>query len=70
MTFQGEICWILDGYSSSDVQYAWARSSSNPVGREEGVNLAQYDLVNITTAEGVRISNRHGKLISLGLTTL
>jgi hypothetical protein len=54
-------CLCTDGYSNNDVIYAWSKSSSNPVGREEGVNLAQYDLVNIKTKEEIRMSSRRGK---------
>jgi hypothetical protein len=39
--------FCTDGYSGTDVQYKWHGPS--PIGLEPGVNLAQYDLVNITT---------------------
>jgi gamma-aminobutyric acid receptor subunit alpha len=42
--------------------YAWSKSKANPVETEEGVNLAQYDLVDITTKEEIRISSRRGNL--------
>jgi hypothetical protein len=38
---------FADGYSSSDVLYHWR--GDTPVGLEEGVNLAQYDLTETKT---------------------
>lgn len=49
-----------DGYSNNDVLYAWPKSGKDPVGREEGVNLAQYDLTEIKTTEEIRLSSRRG----------
>ncbi|KAF4530700.1 hypothetical protein B566_EDAN004941 [Ephemera danica] len=48
--FDSQICPLLIGsygYSSSDVLYQW--HGDEPVGLEEGVNLAQYDLVDVST---------------------
>lgn len=53
--------FYLDGYSNNDVLYAWAKSGKDPVGKEEGVNLAQYDLKEIKTSELIRLSSRRGK---------
>ncbi|OXA53272.1 Gamma-aminobutyric acid receptor subunit alpha-4 [Folsomia candida] len=46
------------GYGDLDVLYAWAPGKSPPVQTEAGVNLAQYDLVDITTKEEIRMSSR------------
>ncbi|ODM90107.1 Gamma-aminobutyric acid receptor subunit alpha-6 [Orchesella cincta] len=49
---------LFYGYSNNDVLYAWFKSGKDPVGREEGVNLAQYDLTEIKTKEEIRLSSR------------
>lgn len=51
-----------DGYNNEDVVYAWPKDNKNPVGQEEGVNLAQYDLVDIKVKEETRMSSRRGKV--------
>ena len=48
----------VDGYSLEDVHYQWVADS--PIGIEEGVHLAQYDLVDIVTKAETRPSIRNG----------
>lgn len=49
----------VDGYTSADIVYAWHPTK---VGLEPGVELAQYDLVNVNTTDEQRIRRGSGTI--------
>lgn len=42
-----KFCGTADGYSDKDLVYKWTEEAA--IGLQEGVEIAQFDLVNITT---------------------